>query len=73
MAGLCAADHSVTFLHPHGPSSSYKYPGTQDICTVPINNILTIVDPRSRSGCVYTLSKDETKLASEELVATAAK
>ena len=53
----------LTFLHPHGPSSSYKYPGTQDIRTVPINNI---VDPRSRSGCVYTLSKDKTKLASKQ-------
>ena len=63
----------LTFLHQHGSSSSYKYPGTQDIRTVPISNILTIVDPRSRSGRVYTISKDETKLASERLKATTPK
>ena len=63
----------LTFLHQHGPSSSYKYPGTKDIRTVPINNILTLVDPRSRSGCVYTLSKDETKVSSGKLKATTAK
>ena len=49
----------LTFLHPHGPSS---YPGTQDIL---INNILTLVDPRTRTGRVYTLSKKETTTASE--------
>ena len=63
----------LTFLHPHGPSSSYKYPGTQDIRTVPINNILTIVDPRLRSGHVYTLSKDKTEDSSGKLKATRAK
>ena len=47
----------LTFLHPHGPSSSYKYPGTQDICTVPMDNILTLVDPRTKTGRVYTLRK----------------
>ena len=63
----------LTFLHQHGPSSLYKYPGTQDIRTVPINNILTLVDPRSRSGRVYTLFKDETKVSSGKLKATTAK
>ena len=62
----------LTFLHPLGPSSSFKYPGTQDIRTLPIKNILTLVDPRSRSGRVYTLSKDETKVSSGKLKATTA-
>ena len=63
----------LTFLHQHGPYSSYKYPGTQDIRTLPIKNILTLVDPRIRSGRVYTLSKDETKVSSGKLKATIAK
>ena len=56
----------LTFCHPHGPSSSYKYPGTQDIRTVPMDNILTLVDPRTRTGHVYTLSKKEITTASEK-------
>ena len=48
-----------TFLHQHGPSSSYIY-----LRTLPIKNIL---DPRSRSGRVYTLSKGETKASSGKL------
>ena len=47
----------LTFLHPHGPSNPYKCPGTQDIHTVPIDSILTLVDPRTRTGHVYTLRK----------------
>ena len=56
----------LTFLHPHGSSSSYKYPGTQDIRTVPMDNILTLVDPRTRTGRVYTLSKKEITTASDK-------
>ena len=56
----------LTFLHPHGSSSSYKYPGTQDIRTVPLDNILTLVDPRTRTGRVYTLSKKEITTASDK-------
>ena len=63
----------LTFLHEHGPSSSYKYPGSQDIHTLPIKNILTLVDPRSRSGRVYTLPKDKTKVSSGKVKATTAK
>ena len=66
-------DSQVKLLHQHGPSGSYKYPGTQDIHTLPIKNILTLVNPRSRSGRVYTLSKDETKVYSGKLKATTAK
>ena len=44
----------------------YKYPGTQDIRTVPMDNILTLVDPRTRTGRVYTLSKKEITTASDK-------
>ena len=53
--------------------SLHKYSGTQDICTVPIKNSLTLVDPKSGSGRVYILSKGKTKVASGKLKATTAK
>ena len=46
----------LTFLHHSGPSNSFKYPQAQDICTVPIENVLILVDPRTRTGHVYTLT-----------------
>ncbi len=51
----------ATFLHPHGPSVSFRYPAVQDINTVSINSILTIVDPWTVAGRTYTLSKEEQK------------
>ena len=56
----------LTFLHPHGSSSSYKYPQTQDIRIVPSDSILTLVDPRTVTGRIYTLSKKEITIASEK-------
>ena len=56
----------LTFLHPHGPSNSIKYPEIQDICTIPTDDILTLADSRTRTGHVYTLSKKETTSASEK-------
>ena len=57
----------LTFLHPHGPCSSFKYPGAQDIRTVPAKDILTIADARTRTGRVYALLKKDSKSASEKL------
>ena len=48
---------NLTFLHPHGPSNSFKYPEPQNIHTIPMDDILTLVDPRTRSGRVYYLTK----------------
>ena len=56
----------LTFLHPHGPSASFKYPKSQDIRTVPIDDILTLVDPRTRTGRVYTMLKKQITSASEK-------
>ena len=56
----------LTFLHPHGPSTSFKYPETQDIRIVPIDDILTLVDPRTRTGRTYSLSKKEITSAREK-------
>ena len=57
----------VTFLHPHGPSNSFKYPGVEDVKTIPTADVLTIADPRTRTSRTYTLLKKESKLASERL------
>ena len=32
----------LTFLHPHGPSNSFKYPEPQNIHTIPMDDILTL-------------------------------
>lgn len=58
---------TVTFLHPHGPCSSFRYPKAPDVHTLITRDILTSVDPRSRTGRVYTLTKSEIKSASERL------
>ena len=50
----------LTFLHPHGPSNSFKYPESQHIHTIPMDDILTLVDPRTRSGYVYSDKKEMT-------------
>ena len=47
----------LTFLHLHGPSNSFKYPEPRNIHTIPMDDILTLVDPRTKSGRVYSLTK----------------
>jgi len=57
----------VTFLHPHGPSRSFKYPSIPDILTVPASDILTKVNPRTAKGRVYTLTAKESREATMKL------
>ena len=59
MLEVCSDTKEVklTFLHPHGPSNSFKYPEPQNIHTITMDDILTLVDPRTRSGRVYSLTK----------------
>ena len=56
----------VTLLHPPGPSNSFRYPTSEHIVTVTVKDILTVVDPRTRTGRIYTLSKIETKAATDK-------
>ena len=56
----------VTLLHPPGPSNSN--PKSEHIVTVTVKDILTVVDPRTRTGRVYTLSKKEMKAATEKFL-----
>jgi hypothetical protein len=59
----------VTFLHPHGPSKSYKYPTKTDNLGISIHDILTMVNPSTATGRMYTLSQTEMTTASAALAA----
>ena len=54
----------LTVLHPHGPSSSFKYPAHEDVHTIAFNSVLlpVHVDPRTGSGRIYTLTREELKM-----------
>ena len=58
---------SINILIPHGPSQSYKYPAKERVIMVSTDNILTKVDPRTSYGQIYTISKEETKAAIQQL------
>ena len=49
----------LNFLHPHGPSRSFSYPTPPDKLVMSAQDILTVVDPKTVTGRVYTLSSDE--------------
>jgi len=55
----------VNLLYPQGPSQLFKYPFKQDIITVSSIDPLTKVDPRTVTGSTYTISKQETKAATD--------
>ena len=57
----------LTFLHPHGPATPSSTRPPHNIRTIPMDNILTLVDPRTRSGRVYSLTKKEMTAAKERL------
>ena len=56
----------LTFLYPHGSSSSFKHPVHEDIRTITLNNVLVPVDPRTRSSRTYTLTREEIKVTVEK-------
>ena len=68
MLEVCSGTKEVklTLLHPHGPSNSFKYSEPQNIHTISMDDILTLVDPRIRSGCVYS-DKKEMAFATKQL------
>ena len=39
--------------------NSFRYAGPRDIHTMPMDDIVTLVDPQTRSGHVYSLTKEE--------------
>ena len=57
----------LTFLHPSGPSSSFRYPLSPDIFIVPSSDILTVVNPRASTRHTFSLTKREMKTATDKL------
>ena len=66
---VCSDTNEVklTFLHPHCPSNSFKYPEPQNIHTISMDDILTFVDLRTRSDRVYSLTKKDVTFVTEQL------
>ena len=61
------AEVKLTFLHPHGPSRSFKYPAVPDIVVMPLSNILTPVEPRTKTGRQYTIQQKDARAATSKL------
>ena len=56
----CVLDENqvkLKLLHPPGPSNSLRYPPSERTITVAIKDVLTIVDPRTRTGQAVTGGK----------------
>lgn len=43
-------DVKVRFMHPHGPSHSFYWPSIDDICLVPVCNIISCIDSPTTKG-----------------------
>jgi len=54
-----SAEVELNFLHPHGPSRSFSYPSRPDKLVISLHDILTVVDPKTVTGRMYSLSTDE--------------
>ena len=59
----------INFLCPQGPSPSFKYPSKQNVLVIPQNDVLTKVDPRTVTGRTFTITKQESKAATNKLKA----
>ena len=65
-AGL-VRDHSeeendvrVTFMHPHGPAKSFRWPAREDVCWVPLQSILCLLKvPMTSNGRQYHLDSQD--------------
>ena len=57
----------VSFLHPHGPARSFKYPPGGDVLVMSSQDILTLVYPSTSTGRTYTLTLTEMAEASAAL------
>jgi hypothetical protein len=49
-----------TFLHPPGPSKSFKYPSLSDILWVPASKVLTKMDIETAIGHTHLINAKDT-------------
>ena len=62
-------DVEVKFMHPHGPSRSFKWPHTDDICWVPNEHMLFKIEiPTTSSGRSYNISENDRKLTEQQFL-----
>lgn len=66
--GIEGDEVKISFLEPHGPSPSFKYPQFTDILVMHKSEVLTKVDPTTGTGRVYRLTDSETKKANKKLL-----
>ena len=57
---------SMSLLHPHGPSRSFKYPLIPDIVNISIGDVLTSVDTRCGKSHTYSLTQRASRAATEK-------
>lgn len=53
----------LSFLHPHGPASSFVYPSPPDELLVDTSDVMMLVSPVTETGRTYRLTKEEMKKA----------
>ena len=61
------AEVKLSLLHPHRPNRSFKHPRSPNIINMELVDILTIVEPRTTTGQIYTLTQRQSKAATEML------
>lgn len=56
-------DAEIKFMHPHGPSASFKWPQKDDKCWVPFTHVLCMIPPpaTTQHARQYTLSENTRK------------
>ena len=52
----------LMFFYPHGPSNSFNYPESQNIHTIPIDDILTLRRPKDKKWLCVLFDKKEMTL-----------
>jgi len=60
-------DIQVTFMHPHGPAKSFKWPSKPDVCWVPLEGILSVLRPPVTSnGRQYYIDKRDAQFLADK-------
>lgn len=58
-----AEEVEVKFMAPHGPRTAFFWPARDDVCWVPVNNVIRVLQPltlTSGSGRSYNLAAEDT-------------
>ena len=57
----------VSFLHPHGPSRSFRYLSPKDVLVMSCKDVLTTISPTTATGRTYVLALEELAAATKAL------